>query len=198
MSTLVAPVTTAVTNAEAGTSKLTTELQTMKGETGLTQKHLYNNLLEIPGGSILILNPVTGDNACCALYENTCTVTTVDDVTCTPTNFAALTANVELFKGNSTVHLIDSDWSVADVSGTPTFNIFAYQASMEAGRVASALYRYEKKLASEFVMVISQWQETQTQGAVEGFIADMRMTVEYSAVLDNVYVAVVKKTRIQY
>lgn len=217
MSTLVAPVTTAVTNAEAGTSKLTTELQTMKGETSLLAKHLYNNLMAIPNASAMFINTVTGDNVCCAVYENTCTITAVDDVTCTPANFAAVAANVDLFKGSNTVNLINDDWKVADLSGIPPCNVIVYHGSQEAGRIASALYRYEPILEKEFVLVANDWANLQTRSSVEGFIADMRMTVEYSVSLGpdtpegveiprnypnewgtGVYVAAVKKTRIQY
>ena len=216
MSTLAGLVATAVTNAENSTSQLTTELVGMKGHTGVLVRHLYNNLAAMPSTTALFVQPYTGDGLCSALNANSATFVSVNDTTTYPTNMQALAANVDLFKGSNTVTLNDVDWNNLDISGLPTFNVFSYHGSNEAGRVNSALTRYLPVLANEFVVVINDWSTSQTRDWVNRFVSDNGITVEYSKdegdlheggdppVADpagwwtGVYVAVLKKSRFQY
>ena len=179
MSTFAGPVQAAVANAENSVSNIPPEVIELTGLTGLSVKHLYNNLAAIPNITALFVQPDSGASVCSALAGNSVTIVTVNDLTVCTVDKEALISTIQPFKGSNTVTLIEENLADVDISGLPTFNLISYNGSCEAGRVHAALNYYLPVVADEFIVVINDWYG-QTCDSVNGFISEHGLTVEYS------------------
>ena len=113
-------------NAENNISKITSDILSIDGMSGTKTRHFYNNLLSMEDARYLEIGTWKGSSLCSAMYDNQAKIVCVDNWSEFGGPKTEFYINLEKYKGNNNVIVLDQDCYSIDVSTMPKFNIYLY------------------------------------------------------------------------
>ena len=116
-------------NADKCISKITFDITTMEGMTGLKTRHFYNNLLNITDARYLEIGTWKGSSVCSAMCGNKAKIICIDNWSEFGGPKSEFLVNFEKFKGENDATFIENDCFNVDVSSLPKFNIYMYDGN---------------------------------------------------------------------
>lgn len=146
--------------AENEDSKITREILDLEGMTGVMTRHFYNNIVSGEGIRYLEIGTWKGSSVCSAMYGNNAQIVCIDNwcgFNDDGSVKAELISNVERFKGNNTIQVIEGDCFSMDVSKLGKFNVYLYDAGHTAEEQKKALTYFYDCLDDEFIYICDDW-----------------------------------------
>jgi hypothetical protein len=170
-------------NAENHISKLTPELLSMNGMSGIKTRHFYNNMCSMEGTRYLEIGTWMGSSTSAAMYGNKSSITCID-------NWCELWGGInnikELFldnfnkyKGNNDARYIESDCFKLDISTLPKFNMYLYDGNHAENNHILALTHYISAMDDIFIFIVDDWNGAQEQSGTRIAIKQLDLTVLY-------------------
>jgi hypothetical protein len=150
-------ITKAFDNAEKGISKITPEIMTMDGMTGIKTRHFYNNLLNFEGARYLEIGTWKGSSVCSAMCNNKATVVCIDNWEEFGGPKNEFLNNFNSYKGQNNATFIEADCFKLDISNLPKFNIYLYDGNHSMISHYFALQHYYDCLDDIFIFIVDDW-----------------------------------------
>jgi hypothetical protein len=149
-------IETSFQNAENNISKITNDIITMEGMSGIKTRHFYNNLLNTEDARYLEIGTWKGSSVCSAMCGNKARVVCMDNWS----EFGGKSeflVNFEKFKGENEATFIENDCYKVDVSALPKFNIYMYDGNHTEESHYNALLHYYSCLDDVFIFIVDDW-----------------------------------------
>jgi hypothetical protein len=172
-------VINAFQNADKGISKITFDITTMEGMTGLKTRHFYNNLLNIPDARYLEIGTWKGSSVCSAMCGNEAKVICIDNWSEFGGPKSEFLFAFEKFKGKNDASFIESDCFKVNVSLLPKFNIYMYDGNHDAESHYNALLHFFNCLDDTFIFIVDDWNWRSVRDGTIDAIKKLNLKVLY-------------------
>ena len=176
-------------NAENNISKITNDIITMEGMSGIKTRHFYNNLLNTEDARYLEIGTWKGSSVCSAMYKNKAKVICIDNWSEFGGPKIEFLINFEKFKGDNEATFIENDCYKVDVSTLPKFNIYMYDGNHTNESHYNALLHYYNCLDDIFIFIVDDWNWQDVRDGTINSIQKLNLKVLYEkeirTTLDN-------------
>jgi len=172
-------VINAFQNADKGISKITFDITTMEGMTGLKTRHFYNNLLNIADARYLEIGTWKGSSVCSAMCGNEAKVICIDNWSEFGGPKSEFLFAFEKFKGKNDASFIESDCFKVNVSLLPKFNIYMYDGNHDAESHYNALLHFFNCLDDMFIFIVDDWNWKSVRDGTIDAIKKLNLKVLY-------------------
>ena len=172
-------VINAFQNADKGISKITFDITTMEGMTGLKTRHFYNNLLNIADARYLEIGTWKGSSVCSAMCGNEAKVICIDNWSEFGGPKSEFLFAFEKFKGKNDASFIESDCFKVNVSLLPKFNIYMYDGNHDAESHYNALLHFFNCLDDTFIFIVDDWNWKSVRDGTIDAIKKLNLKVLY-------------------
>lgn len=179
MSFLVEHLKMAYENAEQNESKIDQGIKDIDGFSGIKTRHLYNNLLAMKDAVYLEIGSYKGSTLCAALKDNAATVVCMDnwcEFGCQREEFEK---NLNRYRGNNDVTVIEDDCFTVDVATLPKFNIYMYDGFHNVESHYNALTHFIDCMQDEFIFIVDDWNWDIVRDGTLAAIRDLNLKVLY-------------------
>ena len=162
----------AVENANSGNSKINNDILSIQGMSGRHTRHFYNNICSMLDARYLEIGTWKGSSLCAALYNNKISSVCIDNWSYPGgSTQKAFYENLNKFKGENDVKVIeDSCWNV-DPSTIGPFNIYMYDGDHNDDAHYRALAHFMTCLDDDFIYLVDDWNakivQTETLKAID-------------------------------
>jgi hypothetical protein len=183
MSELLKHLKVSFDSAQKEESKCSQEILQLDGMSGIRTRHFYNNLLSMKDMSYLEIGMWKGSTLCAAMYKNTATVVGIDnwsefgEVRGDPKS--EFLANLNTFKGENRVRIIEKDCFLVDTSTLPKFNVYTYDGEHSEESHYKALTHFISAMEKEFIYVCDDWNWDQVRNGTQRAIRDLDLSIVY-------------------
>ena len=204
-------------NAEAGQSKINSDILAMDGMTGTKTRHFYNNLLNTVDARYLEIGTWKGSSVCSAMNSNTAFVTCIDNWSEFGDARDEFLVNFDKYKGDNKASFIEANCFEVNVATLPKFNIFMYDGNHTEDSHYKALLHYYECLDDVFILIIDDWNWDCVRNGTSRAITNLNLKVMYEKSIrltsDNshspmdeaaatwwngIYIAVLQKRTVKY
>jgi hypothetical protein len=172
-------IETAFQNAEKNISKITNDIISMEGMSGIKTRHFYNNLLNIKDARYLEIGSWKGSSVCSAMCENKATVICIDNWSEFGGPKSEFLVNFKKFKGENEATFIENDCYNIDVSILPKFNIYMYDGNHTEESHYKALQHYYNCLDDIFIFIVDDWNWEHVRNGTIKSIQELNLKVLY-------------------
>lgn len=172
-------VETSFQNAENHISKITNDIITMKGMTGIKTRHFYNNLLNTEDARYLEIGTWMGSSVCSAMCGNKAKVICIDNWSEFDGPKDIFLVNFEKFKGENDATFIENDCYKIDISTLPKFNIYMYDGNHTNESHYKALLHYYDCLDDVFIFIVDDWNWKSVRDGTNDAIQKLNLKVLY-------------------
>ena len=172
-------IETAFQNAEKNISKITNDIISMEGMSGIKTRHFYNNLLNIKDARYLEIGSWKGSSVCSAMCENKATVICIDNWSEFGGPKSEFLVNFKKFKGENEATFIENDCYNIDVSILPKFNIYMYDGNHTEESHYKALQHYYNCLDDIFIFIVDDWNWRDVRDGTINSIKKLNLKVLY-------------------
>jgi hypothetical protein len=179
MSTLHTHLKVSFENAQKDESKCSQEILGLEGASGARTRHFYNNLLSIKDISYLEIGMWKGSTLCAAMYKNTATVVGIDNWSEFGGPKLEFLTNLNTFKGENNVRIIEEDCFLVDTSTLPKFNVYMYDGEHSEESHYKALTHFISAMDKEFIYVCDDWNWEQVRNGTQRAIRDLELLIVY-------------------
>ena len=166
-------------NADKCISKITFDITTMEGMTGLKTRHFYNNLLNITDARYLEIGTWKGSSVCSAMCGNQAKVICIDNWSEFGGPKSEFLFAFEKFKGNNDASFIESDCFKVNVSLLPKFNIYMYDGAHDAESHYNALLHFFNCLDDTFIFIVDDWNWPSVRNGTMDSIKKLNLKILY-------------------
>ena len=150
-------VDTAMENAENNISKISHDIIVLNGNVGLKTKHFYNNLLNFPNAKYLDIGSWTGSSVCSAIHNNSADIVCIDNWLSSGDTRLEFMLNLEKFKGENNVTILEADYDKVNTDCLRNFNILIYDGDHSVISHDKILPHYYDALSDIFILVVDDW-----------------------------------------
>jgi hypothetical protein len=172
-------VKSALFNAERRRSKLPPSILNMDGMSGYKTRHFYNNILNMPDARYLEIGTWKGSSTCSAMYGNSATITCIDNWSLFGGPKSEFLENLDRYKGDNKINVIEDDCFNVDISTLPKFNIYLYDGDHSEESQYKALTHFIDCLDDMFILIIDDWNWKDVRNGTYRAINDLNLTIEY-------------------
>jgi hypothetical protein len=165
-------------NAENGISKITSDIISMDGMSGIKTRHFYNNLLNKNNMRYLEIGTWKGSSVCSAMYMNTAIVVCMDNWSEFGGPKDEFLLNFNKYKCENAT-FIESDCFNFDISSLPTFNIYMYDGPHEENDHYRALTHYYNCLDDTFIFIVDDWNWKKVRDGTIKSLKELNLSVLY-------------------
>src|SRR5580765_1819895 len=144
-------------DAIAGKSKISQDIIDMEGMTGTKTRHLYNNLLSMDSVRYLEIGTWKGSSSCAALFGNKVTATLIDNFSSFGSPREEFFKNIEKYKGENDVTVLEEDCFNVDVDKIGQFNIYLADGDHSEESHFRFINKYIPCLDDVFILIIDDW-----------------------------------------
>jgi len=204
---MIEHVKRSIDNAISHKSKLTKEILSLEGMSSIPNRHLLNNLADMPGLNYLEIGVYTGSTFIATLFGNKFNSAYAIDNWCqfngNPNTFKR---NCEQFGVNDYVLLEGDSFNPGPIAGIKDkINMYFYDGDHELESSRMSLTYYYPVMADEFIFVVDDFDWWTTEDGVKLGIEEVGLDVLYEKHLrsnstnDNdtwwngIYVSILKK-----
>lgn len=166
-------------NAEKNISKITNDIISMEGMSGIKTRHFYNNLLNIEDARYLEIGCWKGSSVCSAMCGNKATVICIDNWSEFGGPKTEFLVNFEKFKGENNASFIENDCYNVDVSVLPKVNIYMYDGNHTEESHYKALQHYYNCLDDIFIFIVDDWNWEHVRNGTIKSIQKLNLKVLY-------------------
>lgn len=166
-------------NAEYRKSNLPRAILNMDGMSGYKTRHFYNNILNMPDARYLEIGTWKGSSTCSGMYGNSATITCIDNWSLFGGPKSEFLENLEKYKGDNNVNVIEADCFHVEVSTLPKFNIYLYDGNHSEESQYKALTHYINCLDDTFILIVDDWNWKDVRNGTYRAIKDLNLTIEY-------------------
>jgi hypothetical protein len=189
-------INSAFINAEKLTSKISSDIIQIDGYNGEKTLHFFNNLLDMNNARLLEIGTWKGSITSAAMYGNSCDIICIDnwcqsnyvdnkaDINESNSNFKA---NLENFKGNNNVILLENDWKKIDISSLTKRNIYFYDANYPLSDHKQSLQHFLPILDDIFIYIINDWDWSDIRKAIRKMIKDLNLEILHEKIVYDKY-----------
>jgi len=170
----------AFSDAEAGVSKITSDILAMDGMSGKKTRHFYNNLLNRPGTRYLEIGTWKGSSVCSAMCGNKATVVCIDNWSEFGGPKNEFLANFNRHKGENDARFIEQDCFQVDVSALPKFNVYMYDGNHTKDSHYKALVHFYNCLDDVFVFLVDDWNWKDVRDGTFASFKQLNLSVLYN------------------
>jgi len=170
-------VQTCIENAEKYHSKISEDILNIHGFSAKTNRHFYNNLLNMPDARYLEIGCWAGSSLCSAMYNNNATITCIDDFSQSLVHKAELLKNIAKYKGSNNVLFIENDCYKVDVSKLNKHNIYLYDGFHDYRSHHNALTHYYECLDDIFIFIVDDWNQAENRSGTKDSISRLKLKV---------------------
>jgi hypothetical protein len=191
---LIMHVETSFQNAILNKSKITADILTIEGMSGVKTRHFYNNLLSIDDMKYLEIGTWKGSTVCSAMCNNKATVVCIDNwsqyglIDDIKPEFQL---NFSKFKGENNATFIENDCFDIDISSLPMFNIYLYDGNHTFEAQYKALTYYINNLENTFIFIVDDWNWDMVRNGTKEAISKLNLKILYErevrTTLDNTH-----------
>lgn len=194
-------------------SKITLDILSMEGMSGMLTRHFYNNIMSMDDARYLEIGTWKGSSVCSAMCNNKATVVCIDNWSEFGGPKEEFLENFEKFKGENNARFIEADCFTVDVTTLPKFNVYMFDGNHEEESHYKALTHFYDCMDPEFIFIVDDWNwEKVRTGTMDSFKklnldilyeTEMRTTFDDShppwgsnqqlAWHNGIYVAVIRK-----
>jgi hypothetical protein len=161
-------------------SKLNTDILSMDGMSGNMTRHFYNNILSnVPSPRYLEIGTWKGSSLCSAMYGNNATIVCIDNWSQFNGPKKEFLENVNKYKGNNQVQVIEQDSWTVDVSKLPKFNIYLYDGEHSEEGQRKALTHYIDCMDDEFIFIVDDWNDPHVRNGTFKGIQELNLEILY-------------------
>lgn len=158
-------------------SKITTELINMDGMTGKKTRHFYNNLLNFVDARYLEIGVWKGSSVCSAMYKNKASITCIDNWSEFENPRNECINNINNFKGENIVSIIEEDCFNIDISKLSKFNIYIYDGAHDYESHYKALTYFYNCLDDLFILIIDDWNWENVRNGTIDAIKNLKLNI---------------------
>ena len=192
-------------NAENNISKITNDIITMEGMSGIKTRHFYNNLLNTEDARYLEIGTWKGSSVCSAMCYNKAKVVCIDNWSEFGGPKYEFIVNFLKFKGENDAIFIENDCYKVDVSVLPKFNIYMYDGNHTNESHYNALLHYYNCLDDIFIFIVDDWNWEEVRDGTINAIKKLNLKVLYKKEIftpanstydtwwNGIYVAILQK-----
>ena len=192
-------------NAENNISKITNDIITMEGMSGIKTRHFYNNLLNTEDARYLEIGTWKGSSVCSAMCYNKAKVVCIDNWSEFGGPKYEFIVNFLKFKGENDAIFIENDCYKVDVSVLPKFNIYMYDGNHTNESHYNALLHYYNCLDDIFIFIVDDWNWEDVRDGTINAIKKLNLKVLYKKEIftpanstydtwwNGIYVAILQK-----
>jgi len=170
-------------NAETNISKITQEIIDMEGMSGIKTRHLYNNLVDFKDSRYLEIGAYKGSSFCAALCDNSIKAVCIDNWSQFGGPKEEFTVNLDKFKGNNDVTIIEEDCFKIDTSKLGKFNIYMYDGNHTQEAHYNSLMHFYPCMEEEFIFIVDDWNWQHVRRGVNDAIGDLNLKVIYEKII---------------
>jgi hypothetical protein len=138
-------------------SKITQDILTMEGMSGIHTRHFYNNIMSMDDARYLEIGTWKGSSVCSAMCNNKATVVCIDNWSEFGGPKQEFLENFEKFKGENNAKFIESDCFAVDVSTLPKFNVYMFDGDHNEESHYKALVHFYECMDDEFIFIVDDW-----------------------------------------
>ncbi len=149
--------------AEAGQSRLVSEVLSIEGFCGNNNRHFLNRICGFQGCRYLEIRSFRGSSTCSALYQNDVQAVCIDNWSRVGGSREVFDRNLEKFAGSSRVELIEGDAFEVDASTIGPFDIYFYDGDHRRKSQYRAIEHFYESLAPLSVLIVDDWNWTPVQ-----------------------------------
>lgn len=172
-------IETAFQNAENNISKITNDIISMQGMSGVKTRHFYNNLLNTEDARYLEIGTWKGSSVCSAMYGNKANVICIDNWSEFGGPKNEFLQNFEKYKGYNNAFFIENDCFKVDISVLPKFNIYMYDGNHSNYSHYKALLHYYNCLDDIFIYILDDWNCEDVRNGTIDAIKALNLKVLY-------------------
>ena len=167
-----------VEKANSGVSKINSDILALEGMTGRNTRHFYNNVCSMPDARYLEIGTWKGSSLCSALFNNHISCVCIDNWSYPGgSTREAFYENLNRFKGNNNVNIIeDSCWNVNPFE-LGSFNIYMYDGDHKEDAHHRALNHFMPCLDNEFIYLVDDWNSLVVRYETERAIRENKLRV---------------------
>ena len=179
LSDLKQHIETAFEKAEKGESKITNEILTMQGMTGIKTRHFYNNILNIDDARYLEIGTWKGSSVCSAMCRNKANVVCIDNWSELGGPKDEFLMNFNTYKGENNAIFIEEDCFKVDISQFSKFNIYMYDGNHSNENHYKALVHYYNCLDDMFIFIVDDWNWKDVRNGTRESFKHLNLSILY-------------------
>jgi hypothetical protein len=159
-----------IEDANAGVSKLSKDVLSIDGMSGVAARHFYNNICSRDDTRYLEIGTWKGSSLCSAIYGNKVRSVCIDDWASFDGPRDEFHANLDRFRGESKVYFAEINCWKVDVNKLPfRFNVYLYDADHLRINHRLALVHFYSCLDERFIYLVDDWNWLSVQvGTYDG------------------------------
>ena len=181
----------ALTRAMMACTKLSADVVAMGGMSGKKYRYFINNLIEsLDDPRYLEVGVWEGSTFCAAIFGNRVTATAIDDWSQFGGPSTKFFANLSRYKGpDAKVSFLEMDFKKVDYASLGQHDVYLFDGPHAEDDQFSGLTISQPALASEYVVIVDDWNWSQVRNGTFRAIQDLKLTVDFAAeictTLDN-------------
>jgi len=172
-------VETAFEKSERNESKITDNILSIDGMTGVMTRHFYNNLLHTDDARYLEIGTWKGSSVCSAMCGNKATVVCIDNWSEFGGPKEEFLKNFNNHKGENNASFLEQDCFTVNVSQLPKFNMYMYDGNHTTECHSKALVHYYDCLDDVFVFIVDDWNWDHVRNGTYDAIKQLKLTILY-------------------
>ena len=172
-------IDTSFQNAENNISKITSEIISIEGMSGIKTRHFYNNLLNTEDARYLEIGTWKGSSVCSAMCNNKAKVVCIDNWSEFGGPKVEFLNNFQKFIGDNDASFIENDCFNVDVLTLPKFNIYMYDGNHTNESHYRALLHYYNCLDNIFIFVVDDWNWEDVRNGTRNSIQNLNLKILY-------------------
>jgi len=179
MSKYAEHVKTSLISAKAKSSKITPDILSIHGMSGIYTRHFYNNIMSMDDARYLEIGTWKGSSVCSAMCNNKATVVCIDNWSEFGGPKEEFLENFEKFKGQNNAQFIEADCFTIDVSTLPKFNVYMFDGNHEEESHYRALTHFFPCLDDEFIFIVDDWNWEDVRTGTLNSFKNLNMDIIY-------------------
>jgi hypothetical protein len=164
-------------DAELKISNIDDYVKNIEGMTGVKTRHLYNNIVGMPGARYLEIGTWKGSSVCAAMMNNQAKVLCVDDWSQFSGPKDEFLLNFNQCKGKNDASFMEADCFQIDVNNIGKYNIYMYDGDHTYDAHYRALSHFIDCLDNTFIFIIDDWNWGDVRGGTLNSIKDLNLKI---------------------
>ena len=150
-------ISCALKEADVYRSKLSQELLSMGGMSGVKTRHLCNHIASMKDARYLEIGSWKGSTLCAAMFQNAMRCVAIDNWSQFGGPKNEFLINFNKFQGDNEASFIEKDCWEVDVREIGPFNIYLYDGAHPEDCQVKALDHYLPCLDKQFIYLVDDW-----------------------------------------
>jgi hypothetical protein len=189
---LSSKVSAALTQAVAGQGKLDPEILSLEGMSGKKYRLFINNLIGLLGDArYLEIGVWLGSTLCAAVNGNKVSAFAIDNWSQFGGSADRILPNLDRFKGDAAVRLLDSDFRAVDFAAIGKFNVYLFDGPHTEKDQFDGVTAAQPALDDQFVLIVDDWNWSEVRVGTLKAVMEIGLRLDFAAeirtTLDNTH-----------